>query len=90
MLGQQAEASEQALWTALRTLEESAALRKRIAAHARERRMFAIAERYDRQAAAFEDRAGIGRKVLVTDRLTVGENVTVERVAERARRAGKD
>jgi hypothetical protein len=43
-----------------------------------------------RQAAAFEDRAGIVRTVLVTDRLTVGENVTVERVAERARRAGKD
>src|SRR4029453_4329600 len=62
LLGQQAEALEQALWTALRTLEESAALGKRMAAHARERRMFAIAERYDRQAAAFEDRAGIGQK----------------------------
>jgi two-component system chemotaxis response regulator CheB len=58
---------EAALWTALRTLEENATLRRRMANHARERGMTAIAESYEEHAAETEERARLVRRILVTD-----------------------
>lgn len=63
----QADNLESALWTALRTLEESAALRRRMARHARERGMSAIAESYEAHAEQSEARATIVRGVLVRE-----------------------
>jgi two-component system chemotaxis response regulator CheB len=60
----QGEALEMALWTALRALEEGAALRRRMAKHARSRGMRAIAEGYDEQAQLNEDRAHMIRQVV--------------------------
>jgi two-component system chemotaxis response regulator CheB len=56
---------ESALWTALRALEESSALRRRMADHARRRGMGAIAEAYEEQARESELRAEVVRGALV-------------------------
>ena len=62
-------AVEEALWTALRTLEETAALRRRLADDARSRKMPHVAGGYEERAQQFEQQAGIIRKVLLTDEL---------------------
>jgi len=60
----QAEDVEQALWTALRALEESSTLRRRMAEHARDRGMTAIADAYEEHAQDSEDRADLLRRVI--------------------------
>jgi two-component system, chemotaxis family, protein-glutamate methylesterase/glutaminase len=55
---------DEALWVALRSLEESAALARQIAARQRSRGMEALAARFEAQAAATEARAGVVRTVL--------------------------
>jgi two-component system chemotaxis response regulator CheB len=67
LVAAQSDALEGALWTALRALEESAALRRRMADHARTRGMSAIAEAYEEHAQDSETRARVVRRVLVTD-----------------------
>jgi two-component system chemotaxis response regulator CheB len=56
---------EEALWTAIRALEENSALRRRMAAHARERGMTAIAAAYEEDAQDSEARAKLVRRVIV-------------------------
>jgi two-component system chemotaxis response regulator CheB len=65
LVAAQSENLEAALWTALRALEESSALRRRMAIHARQRGMSAIAESYEEHAHESEVRADLVRRVLV-------------------------
>jgi two-component system chemotaxis response regulator CheB len=65
LVAAQTDGLETAGWTALRALEESAALRRRMAEHARQRGMTAIARSYDEHAEESEARATIVRRVLV-------------------------
>jgi two-component system chemotaxis response regulator CheB len=58
-------AVEEALWTALRTLEETAALRHRLAQDARTRKQHLLATSYEKRAKEIEDRAGVIREVLI-------------------------
>jgi two-component system chemotaxis response regulator CheB len=67
LVAAQADSLEAALWTALRALEESSALRRRMARHARERGMLAAATEYESHADDSEARAKVIRRVLVTD-----------------------
>ena len=80
---------EQALWTALRSLEEAAELRRRMANHARERLMVDVASEYLERAADFEERASIIRRVLVTDRPD-DDRDDARIVGARARRAAQE
>lgn len=61
----QSEEVERALWVAMRALEESAELRRRMARHAKEHDMEAIAASYDDQAADSEQKAAAIRRVLM-------------------------
>jgi two-component system chemotaxis response regulator CheB len=63
----QDESVEQALWTALRALEESAELRRRMALHAMTHGMSHIAESYNAQAIESERRAAAIRKVVTPE-----------------------
>lgn len=67
----QADEVEQALWTALRALEESSALRRRMALHARERGMTAIADSYDDHAEESEARARLLRRTILSEPIPV-------------------
>jgi hypothetical protein len=58
---------EAALWTAMRVLEESAALRRRLADRTRNSNLESLTTRYERQACEAEERAALIRSVLVTD-----------------------
>jgi two-component system chemotaxis response regulator CheB len=64
VLAEQSEALETALWVALKTLEESASLSRRLAAQARGRNHSTIAARFEERIAESEQRAGIIRNVL--------------------------
>jgi two-component system chemotaxis response regulator CheB len=68
----QDDATEEALWTALRTLEETAALRRRMADDARSRNLVHVAVGYEERAHQIEQRAGVIRKVLLSDNLPQG------------------
>jgi two-component system chemotaxis response regulator CheB len=59
---------ENVLWTALRALEESAALRHRMAKRAREGNISLIAENFERRAREDEQRAGLLRQFLVAEK----------------------
>ncbi len=61
---------ENAMWTAMRTLEESASLRRRLAARTRSTNMGALAARYEEQAKASEARAAVIRAVLMKEEVT--------------------
>jgi two-component system chemotaxis response regulator CheB len=89
LVEQNGDAVEEAMWTALRSLEEGAALRERMAAHAARHGMEAIRTDYLEQAKTFADRAAIIRRALVLeDPLgTEGGAEDVKRVATRAKRA---
>ena len=65
LLSGQDGAVEEALWTALRTLEESAALRRRLAGDARIRKQNHLATSYEHRAKQMEDRAGVIREALL-------------------------
>ena len=62
---------EAALWTALRALEENAALRRRMADRASRGQFKHIAEDYLKQAREAEARAAVVRKVLVSEPVEV-------------------
>jgi hypothetical protein len=65
----QDDAVEEAMWTALRTLEETAALRRRLADDARTRNLIHVAVGYEERAQQVEERAGIIRKALLSEKL---------------------
>ena len=67
LVSEQGNALEAAMWTALRALEESAALRRRMAERARKGNFPAMAKQYLDQAAESEARAAVVRKVLVSE-----------------------
>ena len=75
----QSDGLDAALWTALRALEESSALRRRMAVHARERGMNVIADSYEAHAMESEMRAKAVRRILITntagDQREVGSRV---------------
>lgn len=77
------------MWTALRTLEDGAALRQRMEEHARERGLTYLADRYAEQRAEFKERAAIVRKALVVDSETPRANRPPEAIEARARAASK-
>jgi len=85
----QSAAVEQAMWTALRALEEGASLRERLSTHAADRGMTKIASDYDEQAREFESRAAVIRRALVIDDETRDEASTTSAVAARAKRASR-
>lgn len=64
---EQSNGLEAALWTALRALEENAALYRRMARRADEGRAPRLAQRYLKQADEVEARAAVLRKVLVSE-----------------------
>jgi two-component system chemotaxis response regulator CheB len=64
---EQANGLEAALWTALRALEENAALRRRMARRASSGKFKRIADAYAKQAEEAEARAAVIRKVLVSE-----------------------
>jgi two-component system chemotaxis response regulator CheB len=64
---EQSNGLEAALWTALRALEENAALRRRMAERAGRGRVKDIADRYLKQAEEAEARAAVVRKALVSE-----------------------
>lgn len=65
LLARQAEALETALWTAMRALEESAALADRMAERLRKRNLSASVTRFERQASEARGRAAVIRQVLL-------------------------
>jgi two-component system chemotaxis response regulator CheB len=67
LVAAQSEALEAALWTALRALQESSALRRRMADRARERGMTAIARSYEEHAEESDLRAAVVRRALVSE-----------------------
>jgi two-component system chemotaxis response regulator CheB len=71
LLTGQSEALEDALWAALRGLEENAALAQRMAARARERNFRQSAEIFEGRARTAERQAAVIREVLVNNKPTV-------------------
>ncbi len=67
LMAAQSEKLEDALWGALRALEETAGMRRRMADRARKGGWEIMARRYDEQAEFSEIRAGVVRSVLVDD-----------------------
>jgi hypothetical protein len=65
LMAAQGQRLEEALWSALRALEETAGMRRRMAARARKGSWELIAHRYEEQAKQAELRAGLVRSVLV-------------------------
>ena len=68
LLAQQSETLDDALWTALRALEENAALSRQIAARHRARGAERLAQRLDGQAEAAQARADVIRNALMAHR----------------------
>jgi two-component system chemotaxis response regulator CheB len=68
LLARQSGVFEEALWTALRSLEESAALARQIAARNRTRGGESLAGRFERQAEVIETRAAVIRAALAKPR----------------------
>ncbi len=73
------DALDQALWAALRALEESSALWKRMAANARQRGMQVIASHYEENGEDSERQARIVRRVLIPEPEGAAEPVMSER-----------
>lgn len=69
LLAEQSDQLEDAFWVALRALEESAALSRRLSERARSRGNDRTAERFEDQAQAAIERADIVRKVLLNGSL---------------------
>lgn len=67
LVAAQNEALEDALWSALRALEEHAALQRRMAEHARQGGLDALRERYEARVQAAEERAALIRQVLLRE-----------------------
>ena len=71
MLAAQGDVLEEALWTAMKTLEESARLSKRLAETERERDHEWMAERFDQKETEARDRADVIRRFLASGDSTV-------------------
>jgi two-component system chemotaxis response regulator CheB len=71
MLGAQADVLEEALWTAMKTLDESARLSKRLAASERERGHDWMVRRFEEKEREARDRADVIRRYLASDDSTV-------------------
>jgi two-component system chemotaxis response regulator CheB len=69
LLAEQGRVLDDALWTALRALEENAALSRQIAARHRANGAEALARRFDAQATGVEARAAVVRNSLVRGRV---------------------
>lgn len=82
LLARQSETLDAALWTALRALEESAALSQQLADRARTRGNARLAERLSDNALLASRRADVIRNVLVTDR-TQGIDSSEEHLSAR-------
>lgn len=67
LLAQQTEAQEEALWNALRALEEKATLSERLAKRAGDRQQHISARRFSEQAQAARQRAELVRQLLLKD-----------------------
>lgn len=74
LLAEQANALEDALWTALRALEENAALARRLCARAQERGHSLAASRFEVQAAEASQRAEIVRQALLRGQVLAAES----------------
>jgi two-component system chemotaxis response regulator CheB len=68
LLAKQADVLDDALWIALRTLEESASLSRKLADRHRERGATRLAERFADQAESLQARARVIRDALMSDR----------------------
>jgi two-component system, chemotaxis family, protein-glutamate methylesterase/glutaminase len=68
LLAEQSETMDDALWVALRALEESAILSRQIAARHRQRGAQRLADRFDDQGRATEARADVIRNALLKER----------------------
>jgi len=82
----QGEKLEDALWSALRALEEIAGMRRRMANRARSGGWDIMARNYAEQAALAETRAGVVRSVLVDDK---PQNVTANSAKARETQAAE-
>jgi two-component system, chemotaxis family, protein-glutamate methylesterase/glutaminase len=69
LMAEQAKELEDALWVALRTLEENAALSQRLAERAHERNHPNLSARFEKQLEDAQQRAELIRKVLLNDGL---------------------
>jgi two-component system chemotaxis response regulator CheB len=78
LVAAQSDALEAALWAALRALEESAALRRRMADRARERGMTTIARSYEEHAEESDLRAAVVRRALVNAPAANPDEVSTE------------
>jgi two-component system chemotaxis response regulator CheB len=67
LVASQTVALEDALWSALRALEEHASLQRRMAEHARRGGLEALGQRYDQRMQAAEERSAIIRQALLRD-----------------------
>ncbi len=65
MLAAQVDSVDRALWTALRALEERAALSRKLAERARARQHRWVANAFEQRAIATEDQAALVKRVLV-------------------------
>ncbi len=74
LLAEQSEALEAALWTALRALEESAALSQRLLERARKRGNTIMVQRFGQQDHLAQQRAEVIRQVLLNGRLNTSED----------------
>lgn len=67
LVAAQNDALEEALWSALRALEEHAELQRRMAEHARNGGLQALGERYDERVRTAEERSALIRQVLLRE-----------------------
>jgi two-component system chemotaxis response regulator CheB len=74
LLAEQSDALEDALWIALRALEEKSALARRIAKRMRDRQQNLSAERLEKDAANSEQQAAVIREVLINREIKVESN----------------
>ena len=92
LMAEQIEALEEALWVALRSLEESEALARRMAERAHSRGHHRAAEQFEAQAQNAHERVKIVRDVLLNgvlgDKSAVAD--TDEEVAQAQHEEGKD
>jgi two-component system, chemotaxis family, protein-glutamate methylesterase/glutaminase len=65
LAAKQADVLDDALWTALRSLEENVSLSQQLARRNRDRGLDRVANRFERHAVAMETRAGIIRAAII-------------------------
>ena len=78
LLAEQSEALETALWTALRALEEKAALVCRLADRARDRHQPLSAKRFAEQAQVAQQRAALMRRLLLKEDDSMATDVLID------------